>query len=102
MSFTSKDLVLVTGANGHTAQHVVDQLLALPSAPRVRGVVRSQARVAEIRKYYKDLDPQRLDLVVVKDMTPEGAFDEALQGPSNPIRPLALVLVLTQNSLFKA
>lgn len=81
--FTSNDLVLVTGANGHVAQHVVDQLLQIPNGPRVRGTVRREATVNEIKHHYEGKIPAgRLEVVVVEDLTAPGAFDAAMTGAS--------------------
>lgn len=84
MSHTYKpsDLVLVTGANGHIAQHVVDQLLALPSGPCVRAAVRSNTTATRITDFYKDKDraKNRLQVVIVPDIVVPGAFDDAVKG----------------------
>ena len=84
MSFVTRDLVLVTGANGHVAQHVVNQLLSLPISPRVRGTVRSERKASELRAFYADKIAEGVfDVFVVDDMTADGAFDEALVGMLN-------------------
>ncbi|KAF7986860.1 hypothetical protein HWV62_12588 [Athelia sp. TMB] len=81
-TYTQSDLVLVTGANGHVAQHVVDQLLALPGGPRVRATVRSAGTAATITQFYQDKPHAvgRLEVVVVPDIVVPGAFDEAVKG----------------------
>lgn len=89
-SFSTSDLVLVTGANGHIAQHIIDQLLSLP--PRIRATLRSSAKIEEIYQAFEAQGfevaelKKRLELIVISDMTPEGVFDEALRGspPYNP------------------
>ena len=80
--YKHSDLVLVTGANGHVAQHVVDQLLAIPSGPRIRATVRSAATAQQITSFYegKDSVKGRLDIVVVPDIVKPGAFDDAVRG----------------------
>ncbi|KAF9507088.1 hypothetical protein BS47DRAFT_1423917 [Hydnum rufescens UP504] len=84
MSFLPTDLILVTGANGHLAQHVVDQLLALPNPPRVRGTVRSLDKATPIFKHYpRQVDQGLLEIVVVEDITTPGAFDEAIKGATH-------------------
>lgn len=81
-SYSPSDLVLVTGANGHVAQHFVDQLLAIPGGPRVRGTVRLEASAKQISAFYavRGIQSKRLEFVVVPDMIKEGAFDEAVKG----------------------
>lgn len=71
--------VLVTGASGYIASHVLDILLKRGYA--VRGTVRSQKKADFIiNKYpqYKD----KLDFVIVEDIANEGAFEGALDGIS--------------------
>lgn len=55
-NFTPSTRVLVTGANGHVAQHVVTQLLALPheQRPKVRATVRSEASTAALISEFPD------------------------------------------------
>jgi nucleoside-diphosphate-sugar epimerase len=69
--------VLVTGANGYLATWVVKSYLE--AGYSVRGTVRSLSRSAFLRDrfgHYGD----RFELVVVEDITREGAFDEAVKG----------------------
>lgn len=80
-TFTSSDLVLVTGANGHVAQHLICQLLAL--SPRVRGTVRSTDKVNQFKEVFpKEHETGRLEIVVVPEITVDGAFDAAIKGTS--------------------
>ncbi|EGD96059.1 hypothetical protein TESG_03519 [Trichophyton tonsurans CBS 112818] len=80
MAFTDSDLVVVTGANGHVAQHVISQLLSSHTPVRIRGTVRS-SMVAQ--KLYAAFEPfvsgGRLEIAIVPDLTVDGAFDDALQ-----------------------
>ncbi|KAK2877276.1 putative secondary metabolism biosynthetic enzyme [Arthroderma sp. PD_2] len=81
MAITASDLVLVTGANGHVAQHVVSQLLSHPSDVRVRGTVRSSSSAQRMQNIFKSsIISGRLEVVIVPDMTVDGAFDQAIQG----------------------
>lgn len=83
MSYTypRNSVVLVTGANGHVAQHLVDQLLARPERPRVRGTVRAEAVAERISSFYADeVKEGRLEVVVVSDIVSPGAFDSVVQG----------------------
>jgi uncharacterized protein YbjT (DUF2867 family) len=80
-SYKQADLVLVTGANGFIAQHVVDQLLARPTGPRVRATVRSDGTAKQITSFYADLFAKgRLEVVVIPDIAKPGAFDDAVKG----------------------
>ncbi|OAL74534.1 hypothetical protein A7D00_0126 [Trichophyton violaceum] len=84
MAFADSDLIVVTGANGHVAQHVVSQLLSFHAPVRIRGTVRS-SMVAQ--KLYAAFEPfvssGRLEIVIVPDLTVDGAFDDATQGATH-------------------
>jgi len=72
-------LILVTGANGFVASHVVDRLLQ--AGFNVRGSVRSDEKGKWLHqvfgsKYGKD----RFETVIVPDMQANGAFDAAVKG----------------------
>ncbi|KAL6717787.1 hypothetical protein ACLMJK_003872 [Lecanora helva] len=72
-------LILVTGANGFIASHVVDQLLQ--AGYRVRGTSRDTTK----NQWIKDLFDGRYgegkyEGIVVEDMAHDGAFDEACIG----------------------
>ena len=110
MSFLPSDLVLVTGANGHLAQHIIDQLLALPNPPRVRGTVRALDKALPIFAHYPSQFDQGLleashiegifarpnrnslyyQIVVVEDITTPGAFDKAIKGMRPADHPVPL------------
>ncbi|KAK4692840.1 hypothetical protein P7C70_g9045, partial [Phenoliferia sp. Uapishka_3] len=96
--FTPTDIVVVTGSNGHLAQHTVDQLLSLPHGPRVRGTVRTEETKKMILQHYRSVDggekSGRLEVYVVKDMLAEGAFDEVVRGATH-IAHVASPLVIT-------
>ena len=69
--------VLVTGANGYLAAYVVKKYLE--AGYSVRGTVRSLSKSAFLKDkfgHYGD----RFELVVVEDITKDGAFDEAVKG----------------------
>jgi nucleoside-diphosphate-sugar epimerase len=74
---SSPKTILVTGANGFIASHVVNNLL--DSGYSVRGTVRSERSADGVLKLHPD-HGDRLSVVVVPDMTAEGAFDEAVEG----------------------
>ncbi|KZO94398.1 D-lactaldehyde dehydrogenase [Calocera viscosa TUFC12733] len=69
--------VLVTGANGFLALHIVQQLLQ--QGYSVRGTVRSKAKGEWIRNKFSEFG-QKFEFSVVEDITKEGAFDHAVQG----------------------
>jgi len=71
------DKVLVTGANGFLAVHVVDILLKKGYA--VRGVVRSLSKGDHLKKLFAEYG-DKFELAVVKDITVAGAFDNVLNG----------------------
>ncbi|KAF7291224.1 hypothetical protein MIND_01265900 [Mycena indigotica] len=68
--------VLVSGANGFIAAWVVRSLLEAGFA--VRGTVRSEAKTAHLRKEFASYG-DGFELVVVPDITAEGAFDDAVR-----------------------
>jgi uncharacterized protein YbjT (DUF2867 family) len=59
-------LVLVTGANGYIAMHVVDQLLK--AGYTVRGAVRSAKKGEHLQNVFSAHD-EKLEIVVVDDIT---------------------------------
>ncbi|KAA1471686.1 D-lactaldehyde dehydrogenase [Dentipellis sp. KUC8613] len=69
--------VLVTGANGFVATWLVKTLLE--KGYTVRGTIRSESKGAHLRKIFKAYG-DKLELVIVPDITQEGAFDEAVKG----------------------
>jgi len=78
-AFPLGSLVLVTGASGFIATHIVDQLLQ--AGYRVRGTVRTEKQVT----WTTDLFTTRrgvgkFSAVVVPDMSIPGAFDNAVKG----------------------
>lgn len=74
-------LVVVTGANGFIASHVVDQFLE--AGYRVRGTVRSIHRAAWVQEFFnKKYGPGLFELAEVPKMEAPGAFDDAVKGAS--------------------
>ncbi|KAH7135075.1 3-beta hydroxysteroid dehydrogenase/isomerase family protein-like protein [Dendryphion nanum] len=86
--------VLLTGANGYIASHILSQLLS--ASHSVRAVVRSQSKVESVRSLFPASSSQ-LDFAIVPDMTAPGAFDTALQ--SEP--PFDVVLHTASPFLYK-
>jgi nucleoside-diphosphate-sugar epimerase len=73
--------ILLTGANGFIAQHVLSQLLE--AGHSVRAVVRSQEKVTQLTStFFSFTSSSRLDFGVVNDITAPKAFDGVLV--SNP------------------
>ncbi|KZT51580.1 NAD(P)-binding protein [Calocera cornea HHB12733] len=69
--------VLVTGANGFLALHIVKQLLE--QGYMVRGTVRSSSKGEWIKNKFANFG-DKFEYSVVEDITEEGAFDEAIRG----------------------
>ncbi|KAJ5610867.1 flavonol reductase [Penicillium lagena] len=67
--------VLVTGASGFVATHIVDAFLK--AGYTVRGTVRSQATAEKVRKTFPAFN-ERLSFAIVPDMTAPNSFDEAV------------------------
>jgi nucleoside-diphosphate-sugar epimerase len=68
--------VLLTGANGFIASHVLSDILARGWS--VRAVVRSQAKADQVVSDFPNHGSQ-LDTGVVPDITAPGAFDEVVK-----------------------
>ena len=74
-------LILLTGASGFVATHVLNSLLQ--HGYNVRGTVRSEASASKVRKTHSHLlngDDSRLSFAIVQDVAKPGAFDEAVTG----------------------
>jgi nucleoside-diphosphate-sugar epimerase len=69
--------VLVTGANGYLATWVLKKYLE--AGYSVRGTVRSLSKSAFLNDKFAHYG-DRFELVVVEDITKDGAFDEAVKG----------------------
>jgi nucleoside-diphosphate-sugar epimerase len=77
VAVSSPAKVLVTGANGYLAVWVVKKYLE--AGYSVRGTVRSLSKSAFLKDRFSDYG-DRFELVVVEDITKDGAFDEAVRG----------------------
>ncbi|OJD14593.1 hypothetical protein AJ78_05080 [Emergomyces pasteurianus Ep9510] len=85
-------LVLVTGANGYIASHVVDQLLQANF--RVRGTVRNLSRSSWLNNYFTTkYGSGKFELVEVSDMAVAHAYDKAVKAASGLIHIATPVLV---------
>ncbi|KAI6044390.1 D-lactaldehyde dehydrogenase [Pisolithus marmoratus] len=69
--------VLVSGADGYIATWVIRNLLE--HGYSVRGTVCSARQGEHAKKYFANYGG-KLEIVIIKDITREGAFDEAVQG----------------------
>jgi nucleoside-diphosphate-sugar epimerase len=68
---------LVTGANGFIGSHIVD--LLLEKGIFVQAVVRSEEKVARVKKDFPLADDSRLGFSIVPDISAPGAFDKCIQ-----------------------
>ncbi|KAL3482713.1 hypothetical protein BJX62DRAFT_250523 [Aspergillus germanicus] len=77
--------ILLTGANGFVASHILYQLLARCSS--VRAVVRSQAKADRVRADHPTATAAggHLDFAIVPDIAAPGAFDNTLASSTPPI-----------------
>jgi len=80
--------ILLTGANGFIASHILSQLLSSPAKHSIRAVVRSQSKVDDVKALFPEASEKQLDFAIVPDMTISGAFDDALN--SEPVSCLPL------------
>lgn len=69
--------VLVTGASGFIAAHVVEAFLR--KGYNVRGTVRSDKTAAEVLKTHAKYSEQ-VSVAIVPDIAAPNAFDEAVKG----------------------
>lgn len=67
--------ILVTGASGYVAAHVLDTFLE--AGYNVRGTVRSAESAQKVKRSHAKYSKQ-LELVIVPDITSPGAFDQAV------------------------
>ena len=78
-------LVLITGVNGLVGSHVANQVLEY--GYKVRGTVRNAEQSKWIREYFDTKFGEGLfELVEVKEMEIECAFDKAMKGSLDVIR----------------
>ncbi|OJJ45980.1 hypothetical protein ASPZODRAFT_67391 [Penicilliopsis zonata CBS 506.65] len=93
-------IILVTGASGFIASHVIRAFLQ--KGYNVRGTVRSEKSAAGVRKTHSQY-AEKLSLVVVPDMTVLTAFDEAVQGVDGVVHlasPFIMNATDFENELF--
>jgi nucleoside-diphosphate-sugar epimerase len=91
--------VLVTGANGYIASHIVDQLLGL--GYRVRGTVRDITRHSWMLHLFSGRYPyakERFELVEVRDLTDPNAFQDALQDVDGVVHTCTFITVAAEDA----
>ncbi|KAF7561190.1 hypothetical protein G7046_g2948 [Stylonectria norvegica] len=89
-AFPSGSEVLVTGASGFIATHIVDQLLL--EGYRVRGTVRDEAKVTWTTELFsKRHGPGKYSAVIVPEMALPNAFDEAVKGVQGVVHTASIV-----------
>lgn len=78
-AFPPGSLVLVTGATGFMATHIVDQLLF--AGYHVRGTLRDEKKAAWTTSFFSARHGAgKYSAVIVPEMSTMGAFDEAVKG----------------------
>ena len=78
-----ESLILVTGASGFIASHIVDELLE--RGYHVRGTVRNAAKTAWLQELFdKRHGTGKFELTNIPDYTKPEAFVDALQGILSP------------------
>ncbi|KAL3445544.1 NAD(P)-binding protein [Aspergillus insuetus] len=71
--------VVISGVSGFIGSHVADQALA--AGYKVRGTTRDVQKSDWIKKHFEETyGPGNFELVEVRDMAAEGAFDQAVVG----------------------
>ncbi|CAI7672290.1 unnamed protein product [Penicillium viridicatum] len=79
-------LILITGASGFIATHIVADFLR--AGYQVRGTVRSSATAQAVYQSFSQYADQ-LTFAIVEDVSKPGAFDEAVQGVQGVIHTAA-------------
>ena len=80
MSDKAGHLILLTGASGFVAAHILNSLLR--DGYDVRGTVRSESAANKVRKTHGHLlegQPSRLTFAIVPDVASPGAFNDAVK-----------------------
>ncbi|KAJ5345954.1 NAD dependent epimerase/dehydratase [Penicillium brevicompactum] len=86
MSNPKDQTILITGASGFVASHVLAQFLQ--AGYHVRGTVRSAATAEKVRQGFAQYESQ-LDFAIVEDVGKPGAFDAAVEGVTGVIHTAA-------------
>ncbi|PIG86520.1 dihydroflavonal-4-reductase [Aspergillus arachidicola] len=83
MTATHSKIILITGASGFLATHIVKAFLQ--QGYYVRGTVRSDQAAVNVRKGFSQYS-DRLSFAIVEDISQPGAFNEAVEGVDGIIR----------------
>jgi nucleoside-diphosphate-sugar epimerase len=82
MSPPSEQTILITGANGYVASHIVKA--ALDKGYHVRGTVRSQSSADKTKALFASYG-DRLTTAIVPDITSADAYKAGFEAPTKPI-----------------
>ena len=74
--------ILITGASGFLAAHILNEFL--DHGYSIRGTVRSEETAEKVRKTHKKYG-DKLSFAIVKDVAAPGSFDEAVKGVAGVI-----------------
>lgn len=83
----SIETVVVTGANGFIASHVVSQLLSV--GYRVIGTIRNESKAAQIHQVHGNHN--KLSIIVVRDITDADEIIRAVDSQLGPEEPLTAI-----------
>ena len=67
-----------SNVQGVIASHLIEQLLAL--GYKVRGTTRTASKLDSLKSKWDAKYPDQFEVAEVKDITVDGAFDEAIKG----------------------
>ncbi|KAJ0421526.1 hypothetical protein BJY00DRAFT_282375 [Aspergillus carlsbadensis] len=100
-SVTMSETILVTGASGFLASHIIR--IFLEAGYNVRGTVRSTSTTERVRARYPQFADQ-LSFAIVPDIAVPGAFNEAVNGVTGVIHtasPFALEVADNEKDLLQ-
>ncbi|KAF1983211.1 flavonol reductase [Aulographum hederae CBS 113979] len=92
---TSEQTILVTGAAGFVAAHVMNSFLE--KGYKIRGTVRTEKSADSVRKSHSKY-ADRLSFVFVQDIAASGAFDEAVKGVDGVIHTASPFILNVEDS----
>ncbi|GAB7350515.1 hypothetical protein MBLNU459_g1108t1 [Dothideomycetes sp. NU459] len=98
----SEQTILVTGASGFIAAHILTTFLT--AGYKVRGTVRSESTAEKVRATHSRWGPSQLSFAIVPDIRTAGAFDEAVKGVDGVVHtasPVALGISDNERDLLQ-
>ncbi|KAE8361228.1 hypothetical protein BDV27DRAFT_167122 [Aspergillus caelatus] len=95
MTVTHSKTILITGASGFLATHIVKAFLQ--QGYYVRGTVRSDQAAANVRKGFSQYS-DRLSFAIVEDIAQPGAFNEAVKGVDGIVHTASPFQTLVQDN----